>query len=640
MKPFKRLAFRLGASGAALALSAVGLVALAAPPASATTIAETFAGAGPTAPLELQLSETINQPASIIQGNNITIQVSGNTTIVPTAQSIATVNFINKLHTIVPVPAQSTYVGNIVGGNWAYYNAGLVPGTDPPTNTGALVVTECTAPAVGTCDAVTTPTPTFLGPTATTTGTTYPYVEASTGTDTFAAGGTLVIPSWSFDVNASGHGSIVSTVSEFDTNANVNIPALGVVGGNVPVIGYPAVADATCLSAAGCSTGQAQPAYNYQPIATTTILSPPAPPVLQPQTGNVSAGQCTQINPLNGATDTGSGDAADPTSVTVVPSTGPANGTATVGTGTGSGGNGIPVGNIQYCNTGGTAPTDQFNVTAADTLGTPPSGTPKLVSAAVTETINISYNQCSAGSGTPGTSAPPLGQCSLHQEIVLPVTPGQIILSQANGLPLDYLGSSFCATPPGTVPGITLNGNVQAACGVVSPMTITNATGLDSGWTLTGEVSDFVDPGVLPAPTCDTPPTSGNPGTYNNHCIPGGNLSWEPAGAVSHSIVPGDTAQVTAGPIVLPPNPEPPVVSLNPILQGSAVQSNPVVEPAPNPGLHNTPQTMCFTNAGQSGGTFVCAAGLELVIPASIAEPAVGAFGAPAYQASLTLTLS
>jgi hypothetical protein len=587
---------RLGAIGGSIALvgalTGVGLMMSA--PAGATTITETFAGSGPTGPLELQLPETINQPASVTQNSNITISVPGSSQVVPTSQSGVPVISISGLQTLIPVPPQSTFFGNIVTGNWTF-----TPASGTPTS-GPLTVTECTAPVAGTCTATTPNGTTFLGP-----GTSTPYLEATTGAATFAAGGTLTLPTWSFDVTASGVGSIVSTVSEFDTSATISLSGTPVT---VALATYPAAVVTGCITTGGTCT---QAPYLFQPIATTTIVSPPQAPVLQPQTGNVSAGQCTTINPLNGATEVS--DTPNPATVTVtVP---PTNGTATVNTATGI---------ITYCNTGGTAATDTFQVTDSGT-------TSGLVSAAVTETINISYNSCSAGSGNAsGGSGGSLSTCSLHQEIVLPVEPGQIVLSQASGLPVDVLGSSFCTG--GSVPGITLNGNVQAACGALSPLTVTNATGLDTGWTLTGQVSDFNDP-ADPTLTCDTV------GTYNNHCIPGGNLGWEPAGAVSHSIVPGDTAQVTAGPVILPPNPEPPVVSTNPILQGSLVQPNPVVEPSPASGLHDAPQTMCFTASGQSGGTFICGAGLELVVPASVAEPALGAFGAPAYQATITLTL-
>jgi hypothetical protein len=593
LKPFKRMAYRLGAVGAALALSMAGLLAVLAPPASGSTITETFSSfvALNSSWTQLQLPETINQPASVVQGSNITMTVPGGSQVVPTSQSSVPVNYISGLTIIVPIPANSTFVpGSIVGGSWSFTDSHSV------TSTGTYNVTYCTGPVAGTCTA-SAPSANFLGPAVT------DYLEATTGSAQFTSGGTLTLPDWSAQLNASGTGSITSTVAEFDTNANVNLAGTAL---NASLAAYPSVVVASPTSA---------PAYQYQPIATTTILSPPAAPVLQPQSGAVSAGACTTINALNGATDTGSGDSANPASVTVVSP--PAHGTTSVNTATGA---------ITYCNTGGTAATDSFTVTAADTLASP-----ALVSAAVTETVAISYNTCVAGSGNAGGgSGGSLTGCSLSQEIVLPVTAGNIVLKQASGLPTDFLGSSFCGTPG--LPGIVLNGNEQAACGAVSPLTITNATGLDTGWTLTGQVTDFNDP-AAPALTCDTT------ATYNNHCIPGGNLSWLPDGAVAHSIVPGDTAQVTTGAIVPPFTPVAPAASTNPILQGSVVQSNPVVEPSPNAGLHSAPQTMCSTAAGQAGGTFICAAGLELLIPASVAEPAAGAFG-PAYTATLTLTLS
>ena len=599
-----------------MALGAVGLVTTATSASAVpTVITETFGAHGPTGPLELQLTEAIDQPASVTQGNNITITVPGGSQVVPTVQ-VVPVHYISDIHTIIPVPANSTFVaGSIVTGNWSFTPAG--GGT---AVTGPLTVTECTGTVVGTCDAVLTPSATFLGPTASTTGTTTPYIEATTGSAQFSAGGTLTLPSWSFDVTASGTGTIVSTVSEFDTNANVDLAGTPF---NATVIGYPAAVVPGCVSNPPGTCTQAP--YAYQPIATTVINSPPAGPVLLPQTGNVSAGQCTTINPLTGSTDTGTGDAANPASVVVL--TQPTNGSATIPDHT--------TGIVKYCNTGGTAATDTFTVQASDTLGSPP-----IPSNIVTETVNIAYNQCSGGSGNAGGGAVgTIGKCSLHQAIILPVTAGQIILSQNGGLPLDFLGSSIC-TPGGRVPGITLNGDVQAACGAVSPLTITNATGLDTGWTVTGQVTDFNDP-FAPGLTCDTV------ATYSNHCIPGGNLSWEPAAAVASSIVPGDTAQVTAGGIVLPFAPVSPTVSLNPNLQGSSVQpTNPVVEPAPNDGLLKNPAPMCSTVSGQAGGTFICAAGLELLVPASVAEPAAGAFSlapgappVPAFQATLTVTL-
>ena len=63
-------------------------------------------------------------------------------------------------------------------------------------------------------------------------------------------------------------------------------------------------------------------------------------------------------------------------------------------------------------------------------VGTAAGTTSLLVSAPVTETINISSNTCSAGSGNPaGGAVGALGSCSLTQVVILPVTPGQIVLS-------------------------------------------------------------------------------------------------------------------------------------------------------------------------------------------------------------------
>jgi dehydratase len=593
---FRQLACRVGAVGAAAALGAFGLT-FAAGTASAGSITETFSSfvALNSSWTQLQLPETINTPASATQGTAFTMSVPGSSQTVPTTQSGVTVNSISNLNTIISVPANATFVASsIVTGAWTYTpGAASPPGT--VASTGTYTVTYCTGPGTG-CTA-TAPSATFLGPALTT------YLEATTGTSTFAAGGTLVLPTWSANLTASGTGTINLSVDEFDTQANVVLAGTPLAAA---LFAYPSVVVASPTSA---------PAYQFQAVASVQILSPPAAPVLQPQTGHVSAGQCTTINPLAGSTDTGSGDAANPTTVLVA--TPPTNGTAVPNATTGI---------ITYCNTGGTAATDTFTVTAADTLASP-----ALRSAAVTETIDISYNQCSAGAGNAtGGSTGALSSCSLHQEIVLPVTAGQIVLSQANGLPIDVLGTSFCTG--GMVPGMTLNGNEQNACGAVSPLTVTNATGLDAPWILTGQVSDFNDP-AAPSATCDTT------ATYSNHCIPGGNLGWQPAAAVSHNLVPGDVAQVTAGPVVTPPAPTAPALA-NPILEGDVTQPNPVVEPAPNAGLHNAPQTMCSTAAGQAGGTFICGAGLELAVPASSAEPAAGAFAGPAWQASLTVTLS
>jgi len=599
---------RMATVGGALAITAGGLTLLSATPASAAVTSTTFASyvslngsiAGLTQSADLSIS-----PTSITAGGNYTLTAAGGSQVIPLSNAGIPVIYASNNNNEYALPPGVTFV-SATAGTYTF-----VP-SKGSTVTGTQSVTYCD-PATPPLPAACTGTPSgahFLSTYAAS-----PYLEVGTGTTQFSAGGTLTTTSWSATFKTSGTTptTLNQTWDEFQTTAEIYLggaPVAANINGYSTTAGY-----------GGCSTAPCTfPPLVPSVVATAAVTQPAQAPVLQPQTATVSGGQCTVINALSGATEVS--DTVNPASTTIV--TPPAAGTATLAT--------PNTGLITYCAPASGATSATFTVTAAGT-------TSGLVSAPVTETVNISYNQCSAGTGnttTPFGSTGTLGTCSLHQEIVLPVTPGQIILSQSGGLPVDYLGSSFCATPPGSVPGITLNGNVQAACGRVDPVTVTNATGLDTGWTLTGQVTDFTDPATPSVTSCDTV------ATYNNHCIPGGNLAWEPAGAVAHAIVPGDTAQVTAGNLVPPVAPVAPATSTSPILAPNAVQTNPVVESAPNPGLNAAPATMCKTAAGQAGGTFICGAGLELLIPASIANPGASAFYpySGAYQATLTLTLS
>jgi len=603
--------------GGALAVTAGGLTLLSATPASAAVTTTNFASYVSLNGSVAALSQTadasiapIAPATSIVAGSNYTLSAAGGTQVIPLSNAGIPVIYASNNNNEYALPPGVTFVS---ASNGSY--------TFTPSVGSTVTGTE----QVTYCDPAVTPMPAACTGTASggkflNTYASSPYIEVGTGSTQFSAGGTLTTTSWSatFATTGSTPTTLNQTWDEFQTTAEIYLGGAPVAAN---INGYPVAS-----TYAGCSTAPcSMPAYQPSVIATASVTQPPQAPVLQPQSATVSGGQCTTINALAGATEVS--DTPNPASVTVV--TAPTSGTATANAN----------GTVTYCNAANsTAATDTFTVTAAGT-------TSGLVSAPVTETINISYNQCSAGANTSTSSSTgSLGTCSLHQELVLPVTPGQIILSQSSGLPVDYLGSAFCATPPGSVPGITLNGNAQAACGRVDPVTVTNATGLDTGWTLTGQVSDFLDPNTASTVTsCDTT------GTYSNHCIPGGNVAWEPAAGVAHNIVPGDTAQVTAGNVILPFAPIAPAASSNPILAPAPVQNtttqlspSPVVEPSPNPGLHNAPQTMCSTAAGQAGGTFVCGAGLELLIPASIAQPGASAFYpyTGAYLATLTLTLS
>jgi hypothetical protein len=187
------------------------------------------------------------------------------------------------------------------------------------------------------------------------------------------------------------------------------------------------------------------------------------------------------------------------------------------------------------------------------------------------------------------------------------VVPGQFTLSQASGVPIDVLGSALCSG--GIVPGITLNGGVQTACGALSPLTITNASGSNAGWTLTGQVSDFIDP-ANPTLTCDTT------ATYSNHCIPGGDMGWIPQASVVMSLS-GTATSVVSGTLVAPST----------LFAAGSVVS-------PPQGLHATPQVLCEAPATQSQGQFSCGAGFVLPVPSSAAVTK-----SPGFEATLTLTL-
>lgn len=284
----------------AVALASGGVVLMtASSSASATTITETFAGSGPTGPLELQLSETINQPANVAPGGKITISVAGSSQDVPTSQSGVPVNYISGLKTLIPVPPNSTFVsGSIVGGDWSFTPAG------GSATTGALTITECTGPGTG-CTA-TAPSSTFLGP-----GTSTPYLEATTGSTQFTAGGKLTLPTWSFQVTAGNSGSIQSTVSEFDTTASINL-----AGTNIPIslATYPAVTVSGCLATPAVCTSQ--PAYKFQPIATTTIGSSGATTTVPSSSTTASSGTNGGATTTTLAAGTGSSGAIGSTGST------------------------------------------------------------------------------------------------------------------------------------------------------------------------------------------------------------------------------------------------------------------------------------------------------------------------------------
>jgi len=203
--------------------------------------------------------------------------------------------------------------------------------------------------------------------------------------------------------------------------------------------------------------------------------------------------------------------------------------------------------------------------------------------------------------------------------------PTGLAITQPTDLPTDvlYAGTSgACGSSK-----LTLDGQSELACGRITPVLVSDtATG---GWTVTGQVSDFLDPTAPSYLTCDTPKS------YSNLCIPGGDLGWSPTQPQTVvSADPGSAVQVLAGPSIAPPTVlRPSAANTSPILQPVATQPTPVHD-TPPAGLHGTPQLLCSAPSGTSGGSFTCGAGLKLAVPASAAATAAG------YQGVLTLTLS
>jgi hypothetical protein len=101
------------------------------------------------------------------------------------------------------------------------------------------------------------------------------------------------------------------------------------------------------------------------------------------------------------------------------------------------------------------------------------------------------------------------------------------------------------------------NGN-REVCGTLPPVVITDGTGATTGWTITEQVTNATCRAMCAKP----------------------DLYWISSSAIASNIVPGTTSAVITGP----------VSSWSP----------------------TTPQVICSTNYGQSNGTFVCGASLQI----------------------------
>jgi hypothetical protein len=403
--------------------------------------------------------------------------------------------------------------------------------------------------------------------------------------------------------------------------------------GDLPLSCLPGVS-AAAVPPATQGTWTPTPQSDVKVFAAVDV-QPALPPTLVPQTlASVNKGGQGFLNTLAGATDN-----VPITSVQVVDQ--PLHGTVTIDNNSAS----PTFGRATYTNNGtGAGGGDSFTVTASSIGGT---------SAVTTETITTIIDHApDCNASAPGPS------CHIDQVVVVPVFGADLTMSQASGFPLDVLGRTVTASGCDG-PAITLNGQPQLACGAMWPVTVENARGTDAEWELTGQVTDFLD-SVAPQGT-----TCGTAATNNNHCIPGGNLSWIPVAGVGHGIVPGDVAQVSPGNAILNIGINAPSLAntagLDNVTAGPfgnnagaaiaaysgmpgqtsvATQTNPVVVPDAAAGLHDSAQTLCSAAANHSGGTFICGAALVVAVPASAAQaPFNPRTGQGGYTAQLTLTL-
>jgi X-Pro dipeptidyl-peptidase len=137
-----------------------------------------------------------------------------------------------------------------------------------------------------------------------------------------------------------------------------------------------------------------------------------------------------------------------------------------------------------------------------------------------------------------------------------------------------------------TMPTVTLNGYDQTVSGALNDVRVGDARGTSAGWSLTGQVSDFVS---------------------SNGLILADNLGWAPS------------ASVVVGTLPVPASAPP-----------ATVNAGDAATPGTGTGLANA-RSLCSSPAGASAGGFTCGGGLTLGVP--------GSTRAGTYTGVLTLTL-
>ena len=325
-----------------------------------------------------------------------------------------------------------------------------------------------------------------------------------------------------------------------------------------------------------------------------------SPPIVNPQSFSVPLGASAKLPIL--ANDSVTDYPLNPASVKIVSP--PSDGIVTTNTdGSVTFANNSALTEAEYQSTGSIA--DSFTYTVSDSAGD--------VSNVTTVSLSV-----------------------LPQLVIMPINPSTpalpqgLTLQQTATQPSDSMHEMSGSACSGAA--MELSGQAQVACGEISPVTITNDGASNTGWTLTGQVNDFLDASAPQRTSCEAP------ASYNNHCIPGGDLGWTPS-AVVDNVLPGSAAVVEPGTAIAPVTPIPQNSTLP--REGDPLNSNgwpessaPGTSFTPPAGLHDISQILCESPDGAAEGSFTCAADLFLAVPASSAA-SVGS----GYQATLTLTL-
>src|SRR5664280_1281220 len=251
MRTFREKITRLGAIGAAALIGVAGLGTAAlvtATPASAATVTQDWATYSSLTGYGVQETTSVITPsaATVAVGSTFTFTSAPPSQVVPTSQSIATINYITGTNEIYPLPAGvSAASADVVltpgtasytGGTGQTCTSAGVCTPLPASGSFPITATYCTAAGPG-CTATQAANPAFpTFPVAAYTS--FPYIEIGLA-GLVPGGATITQTPTTIQLKATSAGTINLTQSEFQTQANVNILALSSYNDTLPITGYP-----------------------------------------------------------------------------------------------------------------------------------------------------------------------------------------------------------------------------------------------------------------------------------------------------------------------------------------------------------------------------------------------------------------